>query len=88
MQERHKCKQETLITLLTNLTPNGVRPNLSLIVIILVSKRKEVIKVTEIIQTTIRMPKSLYKCLKKKAMERGQTVNGLIIGILWEQLKE
>lgn len=42
----------------------------------------------EIIQTTIRMPKSLYKSLKKKARERGQTINGLIVGILWEQLEE
>lgn len=34
------------------------------------------------IQTTIRLPEKLYKCLKQEAKERGLSVNSLIITIL------
>ncbi len=37
-------------------------------------------------QTTIRMPEELYEKLKAKAKERGVTVNGLFVSILWDYL--
>lgn len=36
------------------------------------------------IQTTLRLPDSLYKKMKKTAKARGMTLNALILNILWE----
>lgn len=37
--------------------------------------------------TTIRLPDSLHKELKKEAKDRGITFNCHILNILWEQVK-
>ena len=35
-------------------------------------------------QTTIRMPNSLHKILKKEAEEKGMTFNGYLLKLLWD----
>lgn len=37
-------------------------------------------------QTTVRMPIELHQKLKKKAKERGMTLNGFVVSILWEKV--
>lgn len=39
------------------------------------------------IQTTLRLPDSLYKKIKKAAKARGMTLNALILSVLWEFTK-
>lgn len=39
-------------------------------------------------QTTLRMPVELYEKVKAKAKERGMTLNGFLISILWKEVEE
>lgn len=39
------------------------------------------------IQTTLRLPDRLYVILKKKAKERGMTMNAYIVSLLWGEGK-
>lgn len=34
---------------------------------------------------TIRVPQALYERIKARAKERGQTITGYVVGILWKE---
>ncbi len=38
-------------------------------------------------QISLRLPEKLYRVLKKQAKERGLSMNGLIISILWSGMR-
>ena len=40
------------------------------------------------VTTTIRLPEELHRKLKEEAEKRGMTLNGYLLGVLWEQTKK
>ena len=40
------------------------------------------------VTTTIRLPEELHKQLKEEAEKKGMTLNGYLLGVLWEQVKK
>jgi len=68
---------------LTILTPRRSGEILSLVDMIMVSKRNGGMRMV----TTIRLPEELHKKLKTEARAKGMTLNGLVVWVLWEWVR-
>ena len=40
------------------------------------------------VTTTIRLPEQLHKQQKENAEKKGMTLNGYLLGVLWERTKK